>query len=56
MTKDVSFAVDPVIVEKELNLAYVLDQNARKKSYSFAHYEGDSVWKVNLDVWGMVCD
>ena len=52
MTKDVSFAVDPVIVSKQVDLTIILDGNTMNKSYSIDYQDDQGSWKIDVNVWG----
>lgn len=50
--KDIRLAIDPVIVEKKVDLIGLLYQNSMNRSYSFAHYENENQWKIDVTLWG----
>jgi len=49
--KDIRLAIDPVIVEKKVDLIGLLYQNSMNRSYSFAHYENENQWKIDVTLW-----
>lgn len=51
VTKDVSFAVDPVIVSKQVDLTIILDGNTMNKSYSIDYQDDQGSWKIDVNVW-----